>query len=344
MWGWRRGEGIPKRRRFVVPPSKIRINPPIPPEETADETATKMVGNQAIENEGPMPTGKRYENVPIPFFFRPATVDTFATLQPAADDVFLVSLTKGGTTWAHKILHLLLHGLDDDGQPVPEVAASIGSRGQVYPEALPLEPVSGEAESGSPEAIRRSFMSTWRYADLLAQTAPRLFSTHLFGKMLPSGLLAPAGAGRMVVVLRNVKDVLSSLHFFRGAAKDGWLGNEHGPGSLARFLHPDCPNAYGSVFTWINEMEAAVQALQPSGRVLVLYYEDLVRCLPAQVDRLASFLGLPLTPAKRAAVLRGVSFDSMKRGGGTATVLLRKGCVGDWRHLSTSPPDPGPKP
>ena len=216
-----------------------------------------------------MPTGRRHENVPVPFFFQPPTADTFATLQPAADDIFLASMPKGGTTWTHKIIHLLLHGLDDDGQPIPEAASSIGAKGQIYPEALPLEPVSGEAEPGSPEAMRRGFMGTWRYDDLLTQAAPRLFSTHLFGKMLPSGLLAPTGSGKLVVVLRNVKDVLSSLHFFRGEAKDGWLGNEHGPGSLERFLHPDCPNAYGSAFTWMNEMDAVVQALQPSGRVLV---------------------------------------------------------------------------
>ena len=209
---------------------------------------------------GPMPTGRRHKNVPVPFFFQPDTADTFATLEPVADDVFLASMPKGGTTWTHKIIHLLLHGLDDDGQPVPEAASSIGAKGQVYPEALPLEPVTGEAEPGSPEAMRRGFMGTWHYNDLLTQTAPRLFSTHLFGKMLPSGLLAPTGSGKLVVVLRNVKDVLSSLHFFRGEAKDGWLGNEHGPGSLERFLHPDCPNAYGSVFTWMNEMDAVVQA------------------------------------------------------------------------------------
>ena len=282
-----------------------------------------------------MPTGRRHENVPVPFFFQPPTAETFATLQPAAEDVVLASMPKGGTTWTHKIIHLLLHGLDDDGQPVPEAAASIGAKGQVYPEALPLEPVTGEAEPGSPEAMRRGFMGTWRYDDLLTQTAPRLFSTHLFGKMLPSGLLAPTGSGKLVVVLRNVKDVLSSLHFFRGVPKDDWLGNEHGPGSLERFLHADCPNAYGSAFTWMNEMDAVVQALQPSGRVLVVYYEDLVRCLPAQVDRLAAFLGLSLTPAKRAAVLHGVAFDTMKKGGGMAGMLLRKGGIGDWKnHLS----------
>ena len=91
---------------------------------------------------GPMPTGRRHKNVPVPFFFQPDTADTFATLEPVADDVFLASMPKGGTTWTHKIIHLLLHGLDDDGQPVPEAASSIGAKGQVYPEALPLEPVT----------------------------------------------------------------------------------------------------------------------------------------------------------------------------------------------------------
>ena len=105
--------------------------------------------------------GRRPKNVPVPFFFQPDTADTFATLEPVADDVFLASMPKGGTTWTHKMIHLLLHGLDDDGQPVPEAASSIGAKGQVYPEALPLEPVTSEAEPGSPEAMRRGFMGTW---------------------------------------------------------------------------------------------------------------------------------------------------------------------------------------
>ena len=40
--------------------------------------------------------------------------------------------------------------------------------------------------------------------------------------------MEPAGTGRLIVCLRNPKDVLTSLHFFRGEAKDGWRGNEHG--------------------------------------------------------------------------------------------------------------------
>jgi hypothetical protein len=285
----------------------------------------------AEKPKGPMPTGRRWKEVPVPFFFHEATAETFGTLEPRADDVFMASLGKGGTTWCHKILHLLLHGLDDDGQPVPEAAASIGSKGQVYPEALPLEPVSGEPEPG-PEAMRRQFMGDWGYSDLLAQASPRLVSTHLFGAHLPTRLVAADGSGRLIVVLRNLKDVLSSLHFFRGEAKDGWLGNEHGPGSLARFLDPECPNAYGSVFDFVRGHDALAKRL--GARVHVVYYEELQRDLRGELERLASFLGASLPPAKLDAIVAAVAFDAMKQSG-DMSVVMRKGGVGDWRtHLS----------
>ena len=73
-------------------------------------------------------------------------------------------------------------------------------------------------------------------------------------------------------------------------AKDGWLGNEQGPGSLARFIHEESPNAYGSVFECVKQNDKIVQELQDTGRVLVVYFEDLSHSLPAQIDRIAEFL------------------------------------------------------
>ena len=161
---------------------------------------------------------------------------------------------------------LLLHAVDDDGNPVPGLPP-LGAKGQVYPEALPLAPPAPLAEGDAPlppmEAMRRGIFGDYGFSDLVAQPSPRLFSTHLYGDMLPAALLDPteAGRGRLVLVLRNLKDVLASLHFFRGEAKDGWLGNEHGPGSLARFLHDDCPNAYGSAFQVVKAMDALAARL-----------------------------------------------------------------------------------
>ena len=135
------------------------------------------------------------------------------------------------------------------------------------------------------------------------------------------------GAGRLVILVRNLKDVLCSLHFHRGEAEDGWLGNEHGPGSLARFLHDDCPNNYGSFFSLLREFDEASGRLSSSGRAI----EALKQGLPEQIQRLADFLGLPLTPAKRNAVVAAVGFDTVKATS-PWSANLRQGTIGDWKN------------
>ena len=296
-----------------------------------------MSEEEAKPKTGPMPTGRTYKGVSVPFFFHEESAAAFQAMEMAADDVVMCSLGKGGTTWVHKLLHLLLRGIDDEGKLVVGLP-ELGSKGQIYPEALPLTPPPPAAEGEAlpaMEALRRRFFGEYCWADLLAQPAPRLFSTHLWGEaLLPAGLLGavPDGAGgrgRLVFVLRNLKDVLASLHFFNGEAKDGWQGNEHGPGSLARFLAEPCPNAYGSVFTIVKEMDAVAQRLYGAGRVHIVYFEALKQRLPSEVTRLATFLGLELSAAKHAAVVEAATFSSMKASG-THSVLLRKGEIGDW--------------
>jgi hypothetical protein len=282
---------------------------------------------------GPGPSGRKYKGLPIPGWFQEESADALRSLKMRDDDVVCASLPKSGTTWVQKILYLMLHGLDDDGKPTGQ--PSLHAKGQVYPDALPLKAPEGPPPAEGPEAFRRKMFGDAGFEDLEAQPAPRLFSTHLARGFLPAELeAAEGGRGRLVVVVRNLKDVLSSLHYFRGEAKDGWLGNEHGPGSLARFVAPECPNAFGSSFGWVSAMDALVGELLPSGRALVLYYEDLSRSLPAQLERLAGFLGVRLSDAKRDALAEAVGFGAMKAAGGARGMLLRKGGVGDWRtHL-----------
>jgi len=251
------------------------------------------------------------------------------------DDVILSSLVKGGTTWCHKIIYLLLHGIDDDGNVVATACETVGCKGQVYPDATVLRRGAEPDPANAPQTnnVRRQLFGEWTFEDdLCTQPSPRLFSTHLWGERLPARLLQPDGHGRLVIVLRNLKDVLTSLHFFRGEPKDGWLGNEHGPGSMARFIAADCPNAFGSVFDIVRSHDSLARRM--GERVLVVYYEDLQDDLPGQIERLAVFLGASLPSAKREAIVRAVSFKAMKESGDMA-VIMRKGGVGDWRnHLS----------
>jgi len=248
---------------------------------------------------------------------------------------FCVLCQRAAQLGCRKSFFLMLHGINDAGETL-ELVGAMGKKNQIYPEGLPLTPPVPFEEAQGTEKIRQEFFGRLTFDEFVNQPSPRLFSTHMPPKYLPKNLMKEDGAGRLVVVVRNLKDVLCSLHFFRGEAKDGWLGNEHGPGSLARFLDEDCPNAFGSNFLWLNEVEDATRKLSSTGRVLVVYFEALKQGLPEQVQRLADFFGLPLTPAKRDAVVAAVGFESMKasatKGGSVQTSLLRQGTIGDWKN------------
>ena len=60
-------------------------------------------------------------------------------------------------------------------------------------------------------------------------------------------------------MVHNLKDTIVSLHNFCGAAIDGMLGNNLGPGLFERFVDINgCPNAMGSAFHWVRRNAEAV--------------------------------------------------------------------------------------
>lgn len=96
--------------------------------------------------------------------------------------------------------------MDENGEMVSE--PDICSEGQVYPDAVPLER----------PAEPRPIFGYGSLQELLAQAEPRLLSTHLPAPFLPD---LSKGGGRLVYVLRNPKDAITSLHFFRGEVLSG---------------------------------------------------------------------------------------------------------------------------
>jgi len=283
-------------------------------------------------------TGRRWKGIPVPFFFQEDSAEAFHEMETKEDDVFLCSLPKGGTTWVNSILHSLLYGFDAAGQKQEEAEARPGAKVQAYPEATPIEigALGNAGTTASQEEMRKTMFGDFTLSTLLGQSSPRLFSTHLYGhKYLPGKLVQKDGRGRLVVVVRNLKDVMCSLHFFRGEPKDGWLGNEHGKGTFRRFLDMETPNAYGNQWDWLRDTEKVIQAMMPEKRVIVVYFEALKLRLRAEVQRLASFLNIPCPQVKLDAVCAAVSFGSMKERKSVGSMLLRKGDIGDWKnHLS----------
>ena len=125
-----------------------------------------------------MPTGRKWKGMPVPFFANEEAAEAFQALETSADDVICASPVKAGTTWVHRILMLMLHGLDDAGQliePASDVVRAL-LKSQIYPDALPMTAPSEPSFMGG----------LLSYPDLLAMAAPRLFTTHFPGQLLPA--------------------------------------------------------------------------------------------------------------------------------------------------------------
>jgi len=275
-------------------------------------------------------TQSYYKGMPVPWYFHDESAQAFAAMEMKHDDVVMSSLGKGGTTWVNKILYCLLHGYDDEGNEIPD-ASPLGKNGQLYPEALPMDEPAEERFAFGKHYVK----------ELLDMPSPRMISTHLAGEHLPAKLIAPDGTGRLVLVMRNLKDMLASMYFFMGVAKDGWTGNDNGRGCLYRNIDPLGDGSY----QWNNAHTIArnqkiVDAMGP--RVLCVYYEALIDDTEGGVRRIADFLGLQPTEAKMKAVVDAVSFSSMKNTTNPnhiSKLLLRKGGYGDWKNYTDGPGD-----
>lgn len=272
-----------------------------------------------------MAAPKSYKGWPMPSFFNEDAAELFEELELEESDVVMVSYVKAGTSWVNKIIHCILR-MDKEGSMQKAVGADLGASGQIYPDWLPATLPSDPSWLGvGPEGM----MGKVTFADLCAQPKPRLFSTHLPGTLLPKSLKQQ---GRLVYVLRNPKDCVNSLHYFRGEAEDGWEGNEHGPGSLERFMSG--VNAYGGFWDHVLSLSAIIEG-PCVGRALVVYYEDLKNDLPAGIRRIADFCGEEVSDAKLDAICKAITFDAMKGGAAGAKVsamLCRNGVCGDWMN------------
>lgn len=223
-----------------------------------------------------------------------------------ADDVFVVTFPRSGTTWTEQIVHLLLRGGEQGDQRITDAAPWL--------EKLPLRPGGTRA-----------------FAETLER--PRLFTSHLPLSLWPP----PALAGRVVYVARNVKDVATSM-FFHDQSKQGYEGSkdEH----FEQFIEGNV--LFGSYF---DHVVPWYTASQQSAAILFVRYEELQADLGAAVQRIAAFLGVALDDILLSRVLAQSSFSAMSTSAETnfswvpqregIPTHYRKGIVGDWRkHLT----------
>jgi len=240
--------------------------------------------------------------------------ELLAGFRPRATDVLITTVPKCGTTWMQQILHQLRTGGDD-------------AYGTIY-EVVPW--LEAPVQGGSVEERLELYES---------QPDPRIFKTHCTPDRTPG-----IDVVRLVMTFRDPRDAcVSMFHHQVGLAESS--RKRHGftpPATMDEHL-----DAWIADDDWCGPVRAW-WAERHRPNLLWLRYEDLVEDLSAALDRIATFLGWPLSEARRTRVLERCSFDWMRRNHDRFVRLrtedepifapgrfIRKGQPGDWRNHFT---------
>jgi hypothetical protein len=256
--------------------------------------------------------GYRYRmvgGVVMPPFITPARYQLSRTIETRPGDLCFTSFPKSGSTWLSYILLLL----------------------------------TGDGETPTDQTLRSSLhwvASSWPYprsrADLDALPSPRIFKSHMPYAMALGG--APTETPcKHLYIARNPKDVAVSYYHFESSK--GWSGNYNGPWEhwLEMFIGGRVQRGdwFDHVLSWWAHRDAT--------NVLFLKYEDLVNDFRGQLDRIAAFLGRPLSETLAETIAERTSFDVMKKDRFTdfhdveeIKGFFRKGRIGSWRDQFTA--------
>ena len=163
--------------------------------------------------------------------------------------------------------------------------------------------------------------------------SPRLIKTHLRKEFFKLPLKQN---NKIVVVLRNIKDVITSYyHYYQYIEEFDFKGHDFNEFfELFREKHLCYGDWYDWTLDWWTEKD--------NPNVCFLYYEDMKEDIHKETLKVAEFLGNSLTEEQIKFVVDRANFDSMK----TKKMAVdntekegvgqfRKGIVGDWRsHFS----------
>ncbi len=147
---------------------------------------------------------------------------------------------------------------------------------------------------------------------------------------------------KVIVCLRNVKDVLVSYYEFYKIL-DGF-GNFSG--TWHEFFEMFMSNnlAYGDYFDWVTKYW---QASKTNDNILIVKYEDLKATPHIEISRIANFCKRKLSDKQIEKIIQFSSFEAMKNNpntnyyktapgiGDKGDKFFRKGVVGDWKNYFT---------
>ncbi|XP_057378326.2 sulfotransferase 1A3-like [Daphnia carinata] len=284
-------------------------------------------------------------------------------LAPRPDDIYVSTFPKCGTTWVQELVWMVVNQCDFEKGKKEQL--SIRSPFLEMNYMLPMK----LAEKFEKEAICRKANSPlvdkimellcyWNLMDWLRpfirkaislvmgdclrdldqidqMAGPRVIKSHL-----PLYLLNPTvlNTSKVVYVARNPKDVIVSYYHYHRL-----LEFHHYTGNLEAFADYFMTDRVYSAPFFPHLLDAWNKRHHPN--LHFVFYEDLKRNLRGEIEKIAKFLGKPLTEDQLAKLTEHLRFDNFAK---NETVnceigkeiglmnnsghFIRKGKTGDWKN------------
>lgn len=209
--------------------------------------------------------------------FREQMAAAFTQYTPTAHDVVVCSYFKSGTNWAMQIAYQVAHLGNGEFEHIHDVVAWPDAPDPQVAVALP-----------DPRPLEQS------------PTKLRVIKTHSLASQVPYNEQA-----KYICVVRDPKDVFVSSYFFFRSVMFGHLMPSVETW-LELFLSEQAFYAEWAAFT------ADYWPWREKDNVLLLSFGEMKRDLAGTVARIAALMGVALTDAQTAEVIRRSSFSYMK--------------------------------
>ncbi|XP_066296460.1 amine sulfotransferase-like isoform X2 [Branchiostoma lanceolatum] len=210
-------------------------------------------------------------------------LEAMKTFQTRDDDIAIVSYAKTGTNWTLEIVTQIL-------QAAGRTAASSDDH------------IIGKLEFHYAENPHPSHVL------LEDAPSPRVILTHLTPRTAPPGITNPRGKEKMLVVMRNPKDVAVSFYHFSSKLrkKRGYTNELLWPNFCQDFLAGKVNHGsfFDHVLSWWQKRD--------DPHFIFLKYEDMKKDITSEVKKIAKFLEADLDAATITGIAERCTFQGMK--------------------------------